>query len=74
MISPVGWSQHAAIAAAINQSQPDDPVSVRSVRRILSKPKPLRQWGAVLHDNDLAEALLDRTLENGRHVPIGGTS
>jgi transposase len=31
---------HAAIAAAINQSQPDDPVSVRSVRRVLSEPKP----------------------------------
>jgi hypothetical protein len=31
---------HAAIAAAINQSQPDDPVSARSVRRVLSKPKP----------------------------------
>jgi hypothetical protein len=26
--------------AAINQSQPDDPVSVRSVRRVLSEPKP----------------------------------
>ncbi|HAT10679.1 MAG TPA: IS21 family transposase [Planctomycetes bacterium] len=31
---------HAAIAAAINQSQPDEPVSVRSVRRVLSEPKP----------------------------------
>jgi transposase len=31
---------HAAIAAAINRSQPDEPVSVRSVRRVLSEPKP----------------------------------
>jgi transposase len=31
---------HAAIAAAINQSQPEEPVSIRSVRRILSQPKP----------------------------------
>jgi transposase len=31
---------HAAIAAAINLSQPDEPVSVRSVRRVLSEPKP----------------------------------
>ena len=31
---------HAAIASAINRSQPDEPVSVRSVRRILSESKP----------------------------------
>jgi len=31
---------HAAIAAAINLTQPDEPVSVRSVRRVLSEPKP----------------------------------
>jgi transposase len=37
--SAVARSQ-AAIAAAINQSQPEEPVSVRSVRRVLSEPKP----------------------------------
>jgi hypothetical protein len=31
---------HAAVAAAINLSQPDEPVSVRSVRRVLSELKP----------------------------------
>lgn len=31
---------HADIAAALSRAQPDDPVSVRSVRRILSEAKP----------------------------------
>lgn len=31
---------HAQIAAAVSRSQPEEPVSARSVRRILSEPKP----------------------------------
>src|SRR6059036_1498388 len=36
--------------------------------------KPLAAWGIVLHDPDLAEALLDRVLERGRLVVLHGTS
>jgi DNA replication protein DnaC len=36
--------------------------------------KPLAAWGIVLHDPDLAEALLDRVLERGRHIELRGTS
>jgi DNA replication protein DnaC len=36
--------------------------------------KPLAAWGMVLHDPDLAEALLDRVLERGRHVELRGPS
>jgi DNA replication protein DnaC len=36
--------------------------------------KPLAAWGHVLHDPDLAEALLDRVLERGRHIELRGSS
>src|SRR2546427_8996720 len=36
--------------------------------------KPLAAWGLVLHDPDLAEALLDRVLERGRLVELRGAS
>lgn len=36
--------------------------------------KPLAAWGHVLHDPDLAEALLDRVLERGRHLQLRGSS
>src|SRR5439155_8322136 len=31
-------------------------------------------WGRVLHDPDLAEAILDRVLERGRHIELRGRS
>lgn len=36
--------------------------------------KPLAAWGHVLHDPDLAEAILDRVLERGRHIQLRGSS
>src|SRR5207247_1651705 len=36
--------------------------------------KPLSAWGRVLHDADLAEAILDRVLERGRHLELRGRS
>ena len=36
--------------------------------------KPLAAWGQVLHDPDLAEAILDRVLERGRHIELRGPS
>jgi len=36
--------------------------------------KPLAAWGLVLHDPDLAEAILDRVLERGRLVELLGAS
>ena len=36
--------------------------------------KPLAAWGLVLHDPDLAEAILDRVLERGRLVELRGAS
>jgi len=36
--------------------------------------KPLNQWGHVLHDPDLAEAITDRVLERGRFIQLRGPS
>jgi DNA replication protein DnaC len=36
--------------------------------------KPLSQWGRVLHDPDLAEAIIDRVLERGRFIELRGPS
>jgi len=35
---------------------------------------PLTAWGEVLHDHDLAEAIVDRVLERGRLVVLDGPS
>jgi DNA replication protein DnaC len=41
---------------------------------IFTTNKPLAAWGRVLHDGDLAEAILDRVLERGRHLELRGPS
>jgi hypothetical protein len=35
---------------------------------------PLTQWGEALHDSDLADAIVDRTLERGRLLILDGPS
>ena len=37
---------------------------------IFTTNKPLSEWGKVLHDEDLAAAILDRVLERGRFVHL----
>ena len=41
---------------------------------LLTTNKPLAAWGLVLHDPDLAEAILDRVLERGRLVELRSAS
>jgi DNA replication protein DnaC len=41
---------------------------------IFTTNKPLALWGRVLHDADLAAAILDRVLERGRHFELRGAS
>ena len=36
--------------------------------------KALKQWGRVLHDEELAHAILDRTLHYGEHIRLSGPS
>ena len=41
---------------------------------IFTTNKSLSEWGKVLHDEDLAAAILDRVLERGRFVHLDGPS
>lgn len=41
---------------------------------IFTTNKPLAAWGEVLHDPDLAEAIVDRILERGRFLVMDGPS
>ena len=73
VIDEIGYLPHARDAANVLYQI----VDARYLHRrpiIFTTNKPLRQWGAVLHDNDLAEALLDRILENGRLIELAGPS
>jgi DNA replication protein DnaC len=73
VIDELGYLPHAQDAANVLYTI----IDARYLRRrptVFTTNKPLRQWGSLLHDNDLAEALLDRILENGRHVELTGRS
>ena len=41
---------------------------------IFTTNKPLKAWGGVLHDEDLAHAIVDRILERGRLLHLDGPS
>src|SRR3990172_2426025 len=41
---------------------------------IFTTNKSLDAWGGVLHDDDLAAAIVDRILERGRHLKLDGPS
>ncbi len=41
---------------------------------IFTTNKPLSAWGRVLHDEDLAQAIVDRVLERGRLLMLDGPS
>jgi DNA replication protein DnaC len=41
---------------------------------IFTTNKPLPSWGRVLHDDDLAQAIVDRILERGRVLTLDGPS
>ena len=41
---------------------------------IFTTNKPLKAWGGVLHDEDLAQAIIDRVLERGRLLRLDGPS
>ena len=72
-IDELGYLQHAENAANVLFGVVDQ----RYLRRkplIFTTNKRLRAWGDVLHDHDLAEVILDRVLERGEHIILGGRS
>lgn len=73
VLDEVGYLTHAADAAYVLYR-------VVNERYLLGLPilvttnKPLAAWRHVLHDGDLAEAILDRLLERGTHLEMRGRS
>jgi DNA replication protein DnaC len=52
-------------------------VNERHLRKrplLITTNKPLSEWGRVLHDPDLAQAIIDRVLERGRLFLLDGPS
>ena len=73
IIDELGYLTHAADAANVLYR-------VVNERYLLHRPillttnKPLAALGDVVHDGDLAEAILDRLLERGVHFALRGRS
>ncbi|HLY74646.1 MAG TPA: IS21-like element helper ATPase IstB [Planctomycetota bacterium] len=73
VIDEVGYLVHPPDAANVLFQV----VNERYLRRrpmLLTTNKPIEAWGQVLHDPDLAEAILDRVLERGRLIHLRGPS
>jgi DNA replication protein DnaC len=73
VIDEVGYLVHPPDAANVLFQV----VNERYLKRrpmIFTTNKPMESWGQVLHDQDLAEAILDRVLERGRVIHLRGPS
>lgn len=73
VIDELGYQSYAPDAANVLYRVVND----RYLRRrpmLFTTNKPLAALGQVLHDGDLAEAILDRVLERGTHFLLRGSS
>jgi DNA replication protein DnaC len=73
VVDELGYLSHAEDAANVLYRVVND----RYLRRrpiLITTNKPLAALGRVLHDGDLAEAILDRVLERGAHFQTRGRS
>ena len=73
IIDELGYLSHAADAANVLYRV----INERYLQRrplLLTTNKPLAALGGVVHDGDLAEAILDRLLERGVHFALRGRS
>lgn len=73
IVDEVGYLAHAADAANVLFGVVDQRY-LHQKPLILTTNKKLRSWGEVLHDHDLAAVILDRVLERGAHMVLGGRS
>lgn len=73
VLDEVGYLAHAADAANVLYRVVNERY-LRGRPILVTTNKPLAAWGQVLHDGDLAEAILDRLLERGVHFEMRGRS
>lgn len=73
VVDEVGYLHHADDAANVLFGVVDQRYLLKRPI-VLTTNKRLQAWGDVLHDPDLAEVILDRILERGTHMSLGGPS
>ena len=73
VVDEVGYLTYAPDAANVLFHVVNDR-HLRKRPMIFTTNKPLNEWGKVLHDEDLAAAILDRVLERGRFIRLDGPS
>src|ERR1700733_2780040 len=73
VINEIGYLSYGPDAANVLFHVVNDR-HLRKRPMIFTTNKPLSEWGKVLHDEDLAAAILDRALERGRFVHLDGPS
>ena len=73
LIDEIGYLSYGPDAANVLFHVVNDR-HLRKRPMIFTTNKPLSEWGKVLHDEDLAAAILDRVLERGRFVHLDGPS
>lgn len=73
IIDEVGYLHHASTAANVLYGIVDGRHQ-RHRPMLFTTNKPTTQWGEVLHDHQLAEAILDRVLERGAVIELRGKS
>ena len=73
VIDEVGYLSYGPDAANVLFHVVNDR-HLRKRPMVFTTNKPLSEWGKVLHDEDLAAAILDRILERGRFIRLDGPS
>jgi DNA replication protein DnaC len=73
VIDEVGYLSYGPDAANVLYHVVNDR-HLRKKPMVFTTNKPLNEWGHVLHDPDLAAAILDRVLERGRWITLDGPS
>ena len=73
VIDEVGYLTYGPDAANVLYHVVNDRY-LRKRPMLFTTNKTLRDWGRVLHDDDLARAIADRALERGRLISLDGPS
>jgi len=73
VVDEVGYLTYGPDAANVLYHVVNDR-HLRKRPMVFTTNKPMNEWGRVLHDSDLAAAILDRILERGRWITLDGPS